>query len=258
MLWYKHDTDASNDAKVKKLLIKHGAVGYAVYFHCLELIAGNISETNITFELEHDAEIIADNLRIKGTDANTSGREVVEQIMREIIDLGLFEEKNGHIFCFKLLKRLDLSMTSNKRLRSMITRSKRMLKNHDIVMTHHDKVMQEEKRREEIRRDEKSIEEKSAPAQRQPQQPKFQKPTVPQINEYIHDLSVSGSNVTFSANQFFDYYECKGWMVGKSPMKDWKAAVRMWVGKDKSKPNQQPALDKAARLKELNDRRGVI
>ena len=154
MLWYKHDTDASNDAKVKKLLIKHGAVGYAVYFHCLELIAGNISETNITIELEHDAEIIADNLRIKGTDANTSGREVVEQIMCEIIDLGLFEEKNGHIFCFKLLKRLDLSMTSNKRLRSMITRSKRMLKNHDIVMTHHDKVMQEEKRREEIRRDE--------------------------------------------------------------------------------------------------------
>jgi hypothetical protein len=25
MKWFKHDTDASSDAKVKKLLIKHGA-----------------------------------------------------------------------------------------------------------------------------------------------------------------------------------------------------------------------------------------
>jgi len=56
MRWFKHDTDASSDAKIKKLLIRHGAVGYAIYFHCLELIASDICETNITFELEHDSE----------------------------------------------------------------------------------------------------------------------------------------------------------------------------------------------------------
>lgn len=27
---------------------------------------------------------------------------------------------------------------------------------------------------------------------------------------------------------FVDFYECKGWMVGKNRMKDWKAAVRNW------------------------------
>ena len=26
--------------------------------------------------------------------------------------------------------------------------------------------------------------------------------------------------------EFIDFYESKGWMVGKTPMKDWKAACR--------------------------------
>ena len=30
------------------------------------------------------------------------------------------------------------------------------------------------------------------------------------------------------AEQFYDFYESVGWMVGKNKMKDWKAAVRTW------------------------------
>jgi hypothetical protein len=115
---------------VKKLLIKHGATGYAIYFHCLELIAAETSESNLTFELEHDSEIIADNLHIKGT-AEKSGIAIVEEIMRFIVELDLFQEAEGHVFCFKLLKRLDLSMTSNPKFRELITKSK---ENHDGVM----------------------------------------------------------------------------------------------------------------------------
>jgi hypothetical protein len=130
MQWFKHDTDSTQDAKIKKLLIKYGATGYAIYFHCLELIAAETSETNISFELEHDSEIIADNLHIKGT-AEKSGIAIVEEIMRFIISLDLFQESGGRIFCFKLLKRLDTSMTSNTRLRSLIVQAKA---GHDRVM----------------------------------------------------------------------------------------------------------------------------
>jgi hypothetical protein len=28
--------------------------------------------------------------------------------------------------------------------------------------------------------------------------------------------------------RFWDFYESKGWVIGKSPMKDWRAAVRTW------------------------------
>lgn len=141
MNWFKHDTDATQDAKVKKLLIRYGAVGYAIYFHCLELIAAEVSETNLTFELEHDSEIIADNLHIKGT-AERSGIEIVQEIMRYIVNLGLFTCSNDKIFCYKLLKRLDSSMTSNPTFRKMISEAKG---NHDDIMTDHDSIMQASK-----------------------------------------------------------------------------------------------------------------
>lgn len=160
MQWFKHDTDASTDARIKKLILRYGPTGYAVYFHCLELIAGDISESNITFELEHDAEIIADDLKVQGT-AQMSAVDLVNIIMRYIVELGLFEEQNSHIFCFKMLKRLDSSMTSNPKMRSMIASAK---ESHDGVMmescSNHDTIMQEENRIEEIRIDKNRKEEK--------------------------------------------------------------------------------------------------
>ena len=36
----------------------------------------------------------------------------------------------------------------------------------------------------------------------------------------------------FSGCKFTDFYASKGWMVGKSPMRDWKAAARNWIVKD--------------------------
>jgi len=31
-----------------------------------------------------------------------------------------------------------------------------------------------------------------------------------------------------NAEQFVDFYSAKGWQIGRSGMKDWKAAVRTW------------------------------
>ena len=33
----------------------------------------------------------------------------------------------------------------------------------------------------------------------------------------------------FDAERFIDFYTSKGWVVGKTKMKDWKAAVRNWL-----------------------------
>ena len=37
------------------------------------------------------------------------------------------------------------------------------------------------------------------------------------------------------ANKFIDFYESKGWMIGKNKMKNWQAAVRTWEQKDKER-----------------------
>ena len=153
MQWVKHDADAATDAKIKKVLIRYGPIGYAVYFHCLELITSDLSESNINFELEHDSEIIADNLKVKGT-SEKSGIEIVEEVMRYMVDIGLFENQDGRIFCFKLLKRLDTSMTGNPKMRSFISTAKQ---HHDIASSNHDTVMTPscKNRREENRIEEK-------------------------------------------------------------------------------------------------------
>ena len=51
----------------------------------------------------------------------------------------------------------------------------------------------------------------------------FKKPTVKEIEEYSAEI-----NAGIHAEAFFDFYETKGWVIGKSPMKDWKACVRTW------------------------------
>jgi hypothetical protein len=110
-----------------------------------------VSETNVSFVLEHDAEIIADNLKIKG-DMGISAIDKVNNIMKTIIELGLFEESNNRISCLKIAKRLDKSMTSNKQMRELISK---MRVCHDVVMTRHDVVMLEEIRRDKIRKEER-------------------------------------------------------------------------------------------------------
>jgi len=48
-------------------------------------------------------------------------------------------------------------------------------------------------------------------------------------------------NNSIDAQAFIDFYQSKGWMVGKSKMKDWKAAIRTWERnrKDSAQPRQQ-------------------
>lgn len=48
----------------------------------------------------------------------------------------------------------------------------------------------------------------------------FVVPTIEQIKEAFPDLD---------ALRFFDFYQSKGWMVGKNKMKDWEAAARNWI-----------------------------
>ena len=48
-------------------------------------------------------------------------------------------------------------------------------------------------------------------------------PTIIEIEDYCR---LRGNQI--NAEQFYDFYQSKGWMVGKTKMKDWKAAIRNW------------------------------
>ncbi len=59
-------------------------------------------------------------------------------------------------------------------------------------------------------------------------QKKFVPPTVDAVRAYCLER---GNSV--DAEYFVSYYESNGWMVGKSRMKDWKAAVRTWEKRER-------------------------
>ena len=49
----------------------------------------------------------------------------------------------------------------------------------------------------------------------------------------------SEKSLTIDPEQFIDFYESKGWIVGKSKMRDWKAAARGWSKREKSNGTHQ-------------------
>lgn len=64
---------------------------------------------------------------------------------------------------------------------------------------------------------------------------RFKKPTLEEVNAYCLERQNG-----IDASSFIDFYESKGWKVGKTPMKDWKAAVRTWERNTKTKQKSEP------------------
>lgn len=56
---------------------------------------------------------------------------------------------------------------------------------------------------------------------------RFIPPTVEDVRAYCLE-----TGKPIDAEAFVDFYSSKGWKVGSSPMKDWKAAVRNWRKRD--------------------------
>jgi len=62
----------------------------------------------------------------------------------------------------------------------------------------------------------------------------FKKPTIKEISDYCEER---GNNI--NPESFFDYYEARGWYLGKTKMKDWKSAVRTWEQRNTRKPPEE-------------------
>ena len=101
---------------------------------------------------------------------------------------------------------------------------------------------------EDIEREEEksSILSASDEAGEQPTKPvrskRFTPPEVKEVAAYCEERKNG-----IDAQHFVDYYEARGWMIGKNRMKDWKAAVRTWErnregGNTNGKP-EKPAYD---------------
>ena len=66
----------------------------------------------------------------------------------------------------------------------------------------------------------------------------FKKPTLDEVKNYC---ILRKNNI--EAESFIDFYESKGWQIGKETMKNWKACVRTWESREAKKPKTMSKLD---------------
>lgn len=69
----------------------------------------------------------------------------------------------------------------------------------------------------------------------------FVKPSVSDVAEFCQER-----NNGIDPEEFVAFYESKGWMIGKNPMKDWKSAIITWE-KSKKREKEIPQRKRATR-----------
>ena len=85
----------------------------------------------------------------------------------------------------------------------------------------------------------------------------FVPPTIEEVKEYCKTR-----NNSVDAETFVNFYQSKGWLVGKAKMKDWKAAVRTWErnrqsNNSSSKPQIETHEPTEEELQEFRKRRAA-
>jgi DNA-binding transcriptional regulator YhcF (GntR family) len=92
----------------------------------------------------------------------------------------------------------------------------------------------------------KSIEEEQEEQQQEKEEKKFRKPTIEEIALYMEEKGMN--NV---AERFYNFYEAKGWMIGRNQIKNWKACVITW--KDGNLKNTAPVQTKPIKYFNIED-----
>lgn len=228
--YFPRDTDYYNDYKIMALLERYGPMGHIVYDALLCLIYRNgyylaipldqvafqimrmvgnrwIKDKSLVLNVIHycaDIGLIDDGLLSQNV-ITSSGiqRRYAEVTVRNKVDKSLYW----------LLKKEQPSESTPKNHISVAETGVSVTETLENVSETPTKKKKENKRKE-------------IGAGAQPH--RFHPPTLEQVKSYCKER---GNTVNPEA--FVNFYESKGWMVGKNRMKDWKAAVRTWEQKEK-------------------------
>jgi len=206
--------------------MRYGVEGYGLYFYCVEIIAGNLATDNINFDLKHDAETIAYRLKMDTLR--------VEEIMKYMVQQGLFQfnDASGRIMCLGLLKRLDVSTSSNADFKKLVANSRQLLETN----SNYQELIAEEKRIEENRREEKSSKKETHPSLNVPMNATRYQTLVTDYGQATVDKYIQKA---------IDYIAASG----KKPYKDYAAAAANYMERDKV-----PKLDKRVPAKTWAER----
>lgn len=120
-------------------------------------------------------------------------------------------------------------LPSNKPINKRVT-SEQQANNKRVTTNNNDKNDKNENN-EEDRENKFSLVDKSTDIS---QSKKFQRPTIEEILEYANQNEKFRDIPITQINQFYYFYESKGWKVGKETMKNWRIALAGWCERYRS------------------------
>ena len=74
------------------------------------------------------------------------------------------------------------------------------------------------------------------------------KPTLDEVAAHIRE-----KGYTFDAERFWNYYESKGWVIGRNKMKSWKSACVTWMKNKESDPRFREVVDRTEESSEPSE-----
>ena len=198
--YFPHDSNAKDDPKCVLMIEQLGMEGYGIYWMLVEALR---DQPDYTYPVA--------NIPALARRYNTSA----EKVRTVVYNYELFTVKEDKIFFSESLNRRMLVFNENRAKRSAAGRlgmARRWGDNNVITpLLQSNSTVITSKVKESL---EKVATKRTA----------FVAPSLQEVKDYI-----SEKGYTVDAQRFIDFYEAKGWMIGKNKMKDWRAAVRTWM-----------------------------
>ena len=205
--YFPHDSNAKDDPKCVLMIEQLGMEGYGIYWMLVEALR---DQPDYTYPVA--------NIPARARRYNTSA----EKVRTVVYNYELFTVKEDKIFFSESLNRRMLVFNENRAKRSAAGRlgmARRWGDNNVITpLLQSNSTVITSKVKESKVKEKESIEKVAT------KRTAFVAPSLQEVKDYI-----SEKGYTVDAQRFIDFYEAKGWMIGKNKMKDWRAAVRTWM-----------------------------
>lgn len=217
--YFAHDYNARNDPKLQNVLFDLGVEGIGVFWCIIEQLYEQGGKLPL-----HYCKSIAFALHVD-----------FKCVERLVNDYGLFKNDGENMWSESVLNRLNRrSEVSEKRKLAALVRWRQGIENQSQtqapascrqVISNASEMQMQSNSNANAEHKGKEIKEKEIIKEREKEKTarRFIPPTVEEVKARIAEMGY-----TFDAEAFIAFYQSNGWMVGKSKMKDWRAAMVTW------------------------------
>lgn len=244
--WVKIVTDMFENTKIIAIESRRNSDRILVIWIKILCLAGRINNSGLltlSGMIPFDEQMIANAIR--------RDTEKVREALSIFIEYGMLEKINGiYAVCnwdkYQSTDKIEKMNERQKEYMKGYRAKQKALCNPNRDTNGNANVSAAEERRKNIDIEviQKESIEKVANAPSRYSKP-FLAPTLEEVKAYCKER---GNHV--DAELWWNHYQSKGWLVGKTKMKDWKAAVRTWEkngignnGNGKSSPSSEAKID---------------